>query len=398
MFRKLFQGIMCTPHDPKSRGLQSFACKVAFARNNIVRHLLSLVVSPLKLLQLQPRGLPAMSRKRRIDDESGALMRQLAGLGIPQQKLARALPILKDHKPAVDAVLAGLPPDGSEKVRRALRDATTSLAEPIMMAEDIVLSNRSIFRWEFLSPTKIMVVTLCHNASLRSEMLKLMRQHNGRLSLIWTADDTFSENPLHEARRTMWVASFTFAEWSRYQLALSDFWWTPAVFRTKVVHLVDGGYSRLSSSLLHHQLLGAEDGLQSVGLPIHFDGAVYVLFARFNSLVADGDAWKVILECKGASGLRPCLVCQNCWAKGSDVAHRRPGHIEITAADPAQFQEHTVTSLRETVEHVFNSQLQRSRRMITAEALKNVEKSCGVSPTLDGIWVNNQLVAALRLP
>ena len=36
--------------------------------------------------------------------------------------------------------------------------------------------------------------------------------------------------------------------------------------------------------------------------------------------------------------------------------------------------------------------------MITAEALKNVEKSCGVSPTLDGIWVNNQLVAALRLP
>ena len=125
-------------------------------------------------------------------------------------------------------------------MRHAYRTAYATRAEGILLSEDIILSNGESFCWEFLSPTKIITATLSENATLRDAMHDLLRKHNGRLNLIWSCDETFSGNPLHESGRKIWVASFTWAEWSLNQRWLSSYWWTPNIIRGKYIKFTEG--------------------------------------------------------------------------------------------------------------------------------------------------------------
>ncbi len=267
-----------------------------------------------------------------------------------------------------------------------------------MLSEDVALATGGTFKWEFLSPTKVIAAVLNENEHLRSDFAELLGKHSGRLSLIWTADECFSGNPLHERGRKVWQASLSFAKWSPRQLSQNTHWWTPAVVRSKKIGQMIGGASALFASLILRQLYAVEDGLATAGVCVIINDTIYVLFASFHCLVSDGDAWKVIVEAKGASSLRPCPVCQNVWRKNSRLAHRRAGHIEISASDPSQFQAYTPKELCNAILDIFEARSQRSRRMITADHSKKTEMGIGFEPTLRGVWSAEKLISALRFP
>ena len=83
------------------------------------------------------------------------------------------------------------------------------------------------------------------------------------------------------------------------------------IVRTKVMQRIAGGASALFRILLERQLYNPENGLRTAGLPLSIAGRLYLVHAVFGGLSGDGDSWKLILECKGASGLKPCPKCWN---------------------------------------------------------------------------------------
>ncbi len=338
-----------------------------------------------------------LAKQRRTESTVDKLLLQCSGLGISRDKLAKLLAAIKENKDDAETLFESSA-DCSEDFRNLIQAAHATSAADTLVSEDIVLSNGTSFKWELLSPTKEMTTVLRSNEPLRNAMGELFRQHGGRLSLVWTADETFSGNPLHESGRKIWVASFSFAECSRQQLSQDSFWFTPAVVRSKLVHLIPGGCSRLFASLLHLQLFNTEDGLATAGLIVVFNHTQHCLFATFHSLITDGDAWKVILEAKGAGGLRPCPICQNCWSLGSDLSHRARGHIEISESNPARFHEHTSMSLWRVINEVFKAQVEREMGRLSAGNLRDTESALGFSPTVRGVWRSQQLVQSLRFP
>ena len=74
------------------------------------------------------------------------------------------------------------------------------------------------------------------------------------------------------------------------------------------------------------------------GIMLYIDGPC-LFFSDLTNVIADEAALKVGIDCKGASGLRPCAMCKNVMLKGSDVASRdASGYlVEMTTTDIDRF-------------------------------------------------------------
>ena len=76
------------------------------------------------------------------------------------------------------------------------------------------------------------------------------------------------------------------------------------------------------------------------------------LVAELAIHLADGDALRASLACMGASGLKPCLICNNILSKGSDIARRRPGFFEIDEIGIANFDMHSDQTIWELFDKI----------------------------------------------
>ena len=99
---------------------------------------------------------------------------------------------------------------------------------------------------------------------------------------------------------------------------------------------MDGGWSHMLRVFLERLLVGPA-GLSTVGMQITIGGRQRLLFARLTNLLSDGDGHRMAMDWKGASGLKPCWKHFNVWKKGSALACRRPGHVEIDSPECAVF-------------------------------------------------------------
>ena len=77
--------------------------------------------------------------------------------------------------------------------------------------------------------------------------------------------------------------------------------------------------------------------LFAVGVAVALPSGPSTLYARLGPHLADGDALRASLALMGASGLKPCVLCANVLKKGSGLAHRRPGLVEIDEVDTNYF-------------------------------------------------------------
>ena len=124
----------------------------------------------------------------------------------------------------------------------------------------------------------------------------------------------------------------SFAEF-RHNLSCESAWFTVAVIRNAELEKVVGGMSCVMRLLVKEIKAQVE-----AGIPFHANSEVLLLQIKKYGLIADESAVKHTYECKGASGIRPCIKCQNVLIRQHlcDAPF-----VHISEADPTKFIELT---------------------------------------------------------
>ena len=108
------------------------------------------------------------------------------------------------------------------------------------------------------------------------------------------------------------------------------------------------------------------------------DGRHYVVFARLRVLMSDGDGLRKGLGWKGASGIRASIIHSNMLKKGSDLAWRAPGFVEITCCDHRLLHKTTPEEFHHSCDLVAAAHARHRDGDITKTLLENIEKTEGI--------------------
>ena len=94
---------------------------------------------------------------------------------------------------------------------------------------------------------------------------------------------------------------------------------------------------------------GAEHNTETAGLVVGRPGRVMHVFAKVAAVVADEGALHAFYACKGASGLKPCLLCTNVYKDSSvrDVIARDATGVSVThtCSDVSLLKLHTCATV-----------------------------------------------------
>ena len=113
-----------------------------------------------------------------------------------------------------------------------------------------------------------------------------------------------------------------------------DAWFEVAVVRSTLTRDIVGGVSGLFKKLVHLFIgPGADHNMETAGVVVGRPGRAMHIFASVRALVADEGALHAIYACKGAGGLKPCLLCTNVYAHGGggrDVVARDASGVSVS--------------------------------------------------------------------
>ena len=113
------------------------------------------------------------------------------------------------------------------------------------------------------------------------------------------------------------------------KLQYHQMWLPYAMMPARDVTLVSGGLSALTSALLRHFHVQQVHGVRVLGNHYKLNLKAYV--GNYDSIVR-------MYMAKGASGLRPCLLCANICSSRSDVPFHDPHFLTIQSHDTEKFQ------------------------------------------------------------
>ena len=131
-------------------------------------------------------------------------------------------------------------------------------------------------------------------------------------SLLYYSDEVVPGNALKsQNHKKVQVVYYTFEEFGPDAIAKEEFWFTFTVLRSSVVNQIEGGMSQvLVQTLL--AMFGGEHNLTTSGMRIETKNGVEIrLFVKFKLVPSDEAALSSTWSCKGASGVKMCLLCMN---------------------------------------------------------------------------------------
>jgi hypothetical protein len=282
-----------------------------------------------------------------------------------------------------------------------LLDKLSSSTVPQLSRMDLVRANMSIFDsvahsieldcltggpvlWEFCDPNKLVAHVLANSESLQRVWAHAAEKNPPSPSRPWRlvlAFDEFSPgNKLKvDNKRKVMNVHFTFLELGQEALWCDSIWFTPVAVRVELLKRVRGGWSRMLAEFLKLQLTG-DSGLATVGLALSLRGQARLLFATVHAILADGEGLQKAFDWKGAGSLKPCLRHWNVLSKGSDIATRRAGLVEMTCCDSALFKEVTDQDLRDVVDALLVARQRVDDGLWQNSKLENMQKMLGFSP------------------
>ena len=274
---------------------------------------------------------------------------------------------------------------------RAARDSIEDVKETTQLP----LVKGGQVKWTYLNPQKLLNKCIGRSPMLASGYEAALQDHPNSSESPWGLIVYFDElTPgnvlrLDNKRKTMAIY-MSFAQLGHHRLCKTELWLTIAVARTSFIKTIAGGWSNMLRVLLRSAFLGA-DSFQN-GVVVHTRGPRFI-FARLSNVIADEAALKLGLDCKGASGLRPCPMCKNVMLKGSEVANRdRTGYlVEITCSDMDRFDWASDRDLFDVADL-----LQSSRGTMGVGAFKQLEMSTGFNHNERGILADTELRPFLR--
>lgn len=258
------------------------------------------------------------------------------------------------------------------------------------------LDSGEIFEWELADPTLLlqMVIDVC--PSLGSLYKAALRGHPGRWDIVFVWDEFSPGNQMAiDNKRKVMNASFNFTQLGMAVLSSEASWLTPISVRHNVVARAKVGWSGMLAMFLKHFLFGPQ-GVCSAGIPLVVDGETIVVMADLKHMLSDGDGIKMAFNWKGAGGTKPCLLHHNVFARGSDLACRAPGCVEISEDDPNLFKTWAGTGLEDVVDLISAAHEKWLRKEWSKERFKDLQQIHGINFSVGGLLNDRELRSRVR--
>jgi hypothetical protein len=207
------------------------------------------------------------------------------------------------------------------------------------------------------------------------------------LTLVAYLDEYTPGNPLaHDTRRKAWGFYVGILEFGPEYLCHEAAWIPVGVLLTAVSTKVSGGVSSCFKRLLRSWFCGEPSRIHDHGIALELNGKPELIRLRFGRLLADGDALKVVLNLKGANGIKPCVMCRNCLKKDHETCDSDHGFYDIQHDDLGSF---SICGNEDFWENT--DRLAKEVHELGVGAFKRLEKAMGLNYAPEGILADVEL-------
>lgn len=276
-------------------------------------------------------------------------------------------------------------PIEGEVSRHALNRASSSSVADVRTTLRLPKTTGGTFEWHILQPQNVLQKLVGASSGLKAAFEEAWSAQPCSFDRPWSLVMYFDEltpgNVLRpdNKRKTMAVY-LSVRELGPQVLCHCEAWATIALVRTSVIRTIVGGWSRMLKDLVRSMFLGAS-GFGTAGVVLQLDRP-RLLFAQLRNILADEAALKLAFDSKGASGLRPCPVCRNVVASGSDLATRdASGYlVEIHCADAQRLEFCSDADIWRSADL-----LRQSKDTLSSRLFMELQQSTGFNFNPDGL-------------
>ena len=195
-------------------------------------------------------------------------------------------------------------------LQRQLRKNLKSHFDPVKTSLTFPRLEGGEFKLTLADPNLLMAQVLESNTELNEIYSSIAATHGTGQQHPWNMIIGFDEftpgdgfKPLN-FKKCM-VVSFNFDHLERRLLSAASTWFTPLVMRHHELSRIEGGFARVFRDYLRLHLLGPR-GASNAGVPVKLGGIDRLIFVNLRYLLADGDGWRIALDWRGASCIKPC--------------------------------------------------------------------------------------------
>jgi len=227
------------------------------------------------------------------------------------------------------------------------------------------------FEWELARLDKLIAFFLERSPALRELFRRVVAKARGNpLDICVYTDEVTPGNPMAlELTRKFWAFYVSFLQFADY-LSCPECWFPIAILRTKQSKNACGGISGCFAELVRSFLAGACNMLEGVVLML--DRPTLVV-AKLSIFLADGAAEQYVWSSKGASGIRPCMLCKNVVRSRYASEPGDPENlISVACSDASKFEAMTDADIHESADL-----LARMHDILGKSAFEQFEKSVG---------------------
>ena len=270
-----------------------------------------------------------------------------------------------------------------QRISRALRPCSSYLKLPAAEGESTV-------DWTFADPALLIPLTLSKSQLLQDVYARALREHPCSSERPWGLVVGFDEfcpgdrmNAAQQGKKCMDLY-FNFAELGHVALSQAATWFVPIAVRTDICKRVRGGWSYMLAAFLKRTMLGTS-GLATAGIPVEINGSPVLIFAKLKILMSDGDGLRLAYNWKGASSIKPCLKHSNVLKRGSGLACRCAGYVEITEHDYKKFHKTTTAEFHLALDKVAAAHRARAELRMRQELHNQICKTQGFNYCYGGL-------------
>ena len=206
------------------------------------------------------------------------------------------------------------------------------------------------------------------------------------LRLVFYADEVTPGNQLkHDNKRKLQAIYWTIQEMGSTAMSMEHMWFILTTVRSNIVtDCMPGGMSAFITKLL---CLFFDDTVDSsTGVTFQFsDQSFKTVFFRVGALVADEGALKQCMDMKGASGWKPCVLCQNVVSIHSKLSVHDSSHslVDIATTDIRKFALYKDSDIHDIISKLDEAERSTARGAIGT--FRFMQKSTGFNLNRQGV-------------
>ena len=264
--------------------------------------------------------------------------------------------------------------------------------EYVQMSQRPCIFPRKEFVLEFAEPALLISELVSSSDALSAAYSAAIEAHGATSWRMIVAFDEFAPGAKLRVdnRRKAMNVFISFLELGQHVLSEASAWTIPMVVRHVMLARIPGGWARVLRCFLDRLLFGTH-GVATVGLAIKLGQSTHIIKPRLHCILADGEGLKYSFDWKGSSGLKPCLTHVNILKKGSDLAGRREGFVEVSCDDPSKFRAWRQCDARQTMMMLIEADKRVNLGTLTKKRLDDLSMSFGLLPNEHSLWTHPQL-------